>query len=270
MKAVAVLLVTLTACGSSKSAPPPAPKNEFERFERAFTAQMKLDVTAMRAHGEQVRDEDVPTTYRAVFVGPSGVFVDRTLVATLAELETKRTEIVAAVAANAKLLPTIGWRPSVTFDLDAEPASVAISALRLFAGREMNFSLAIDDPNTPPRASETLCNVTTLVDAPRSHPDNVELSILLDTERIWLGLSRVNEFWDLADRPDGERDFEKLETSLRQQKQTAFFSERRDLELGAKAGTSRDVLLVLGIACKVGFPDIAVLPVAQLSAVPSL
>ena len=267
MKPILIALA-LIVCACSRK--PPPPKNEFEAFERKFVAEMALLAKGLRAEGRTIADQDIPTSYRAVFIGPSGTFVDRKLVVTLAELDAKRADIVAAIDANAKLAPSIGWNPTVTFDLDAEPASIAIAALRLFAGRATIFNtVRRNDPELPQRATDYLCSSTTVRDAPSAATELPQLSILLERERIWIGLSRLLEFQEIPDRQT-ERDFEKLQVTLREHKASDLFRERVDLELGASGGTAGDVLYAFRIACDVGFPDVAVLPRDQLSAVPQL
>ena len=259
-----VVVVVASACGSGE---PPPPKNEFEAFERRFVAETRLLATALRREGKTIADKDIPTSYRAVFVGPSGVFVDRQLVATLAELDAKRAAIVAAIDANRMLLPSYGITETVVFDLDAEPAGVAVAALRLFADHETLFQETAHDPELPERASRTMCR-TTLRDRARD-TDLPRLSVVLDPGRIFVGLSVLREFQVMQDTAAG-RDFDKLESALEEQKHGPLFSERVDLELAAAAGTSRDVLAAFTIACQEGFTEISVLPREQLGAIPQL
>jgi hypothetical protein len=229
MKLVALVVVLLVAC-SKKEAPP---RNEFEAFER-----------------------ETKKPYRGIFIGASGVFVDRKIVAKLDELEIKRDELAKAIAANAQQI--------VTFDIDDKPAKVAVDALRLFAGRQMAFKRYIMPEPTPTELCETKVRI-----GRETEEEMVVLSILVSTDRIWIGLSRINEFQEvpaIKTLPD----VEKLETYLKEHKRTAFFEDRKDIELGAEAGTSRDVLSTFGVACKVGFIDIAVLPPDELSVVPKL
>ncbi|NVB82435.1 MAG: hypothetical protein HOV81_28910 [Kofleriaceae bacterium] len=265
-KLVVVSVLALFAC--KKEAPP---KNEFEAFERKFVRENELLAQAMRARGEKVDDKDVLTSYRAVFIGPSGVFVDRKLVATLAEIDSKHTELDAAIDANAKLLPTVGWRGlAVTFNLEDEPAANAMSALHLFADRETYFNVVREDPEVPQMASHILCSQMKLRDKPANDASAVpQLSVLLDPKVIWVGVSKLNEFQEIPDTGD-ERDFAKLEMTLREHKASELFGERTDVELGAAAGTSSQVLHALGALCDAGFVDIALLPRDQLSAVPQL
>src|SRR6266576_5719256 len=45
--------------------------------------------------------------------------------------------------------------------------------------------------------------------------ENVTLSVLVQSDRIWVGLSRVNEFQDIPKRGD-QQDWEKFETTLKE------------------------------------------------------
>lgn len=266
--ALALLATLAGACRSTGQSPPP-PKNEFEAFERAYRRYHEHQMKQARADGVQLSKDDLDPAYRAVFIGPSGVFVDRQHVATLAELDTKRGPIGAAIKANAELLPRIGWIPSVTLDLDAEPASVMATALRLFAGTETTFHRRVDGSELG--VSEIVCT-TALRDRSELDEDGDEelfLSVLLDSERIWVGVSGIWESYNVPDAPDG-RDLARLEAVLRDHKASDFFAQRIDLELAAVDGPSSAVLSALAIACKVGFSDIAVLPREQLAAIPSL
>lgn len=265
MKLVALVVALLCACGSKKEAPP---RNEFEAFERELVAANQQLAKAMRANGRELADKDVPRQYRAIFLGPSGLFVDRKLVAKLDELDSRRDELAKVVAANLASQPTWGFTPTAAFDIDDQPAKVAIAALRLFAGHEVLFTRRRRDPDNPLTTTANIC-ATTLRTARNTEEEMVVLSVLLATGRTWIGLSRVNEFQEIpaaAERPD----FEKLQSTLKEHKRSAFFTDRADIELGAEAGTSGDILTMLGIACDTGFIDVAVLPVEELGAVPKL
>jgi hypothetical protein len=265
MRALLIVAVVVGGC-DRKPAPP---KNEFEAFERKFVHQTELLAKASRRNGREIPDKDIPTSYRAVFIGPSGVFVDRKLVATLAELDTRRAELVAAIDANMKLLPTIGFTPSMTFDLDAQPASVAISALRLFAGREMLFERRSDDPEVPELASQIICGETTVRDAPIVDKVKPQISVLVEADRTWIGLSRLREFQELPDRA-GELDVEKLEIALKMHKADELLADRDEIELAASGGTSREVLAAFGVVCELGFVKVSVVSRDQLAAPPDL
>src|SRR3954466_13907018 len=57
--------------------------------------------------------------------------------------------------------------------------------------------------------------------------EHVTLSVLVQSDRIWVGLSRVNEFVDIPKKAD-DQDWDKLETTLKEHKASAFFSDRSD------------------------------------------
>jgi hypothetical protein len=262
--AVTVALLGAFAC---KKAPPP-PKNEFEAFERKNAEEVAVLAAAMRKQGRHVDDKDVVTTYPPPFVGPSGLFINRKLVATLPEIEARHDELAKAVAENAKMLPSVGYTASMTFDLDKEPASVAIAVLRLFAGRETSFSVVGSDPEIPAKASRLLCNanIHTSVSGDRDRP---QLSVLVDKTDTWVGLSVVNEYQQIPHKPDGI-DVDKLHTVLREHAASALFEGRNEAELAASGGTSAEVIAAFTELCNAGFNSIAVVPREQLSANPQI
>ena len=267
LKLLAISVVLLGAC--KKELPPP--RNEFEAFERKFVRQFQLLANGMRARGEKVVDKEIPTKYRPVFVGHSGVYIDRTLVATLADIDSKRAELDAAIAANANILPADGWDGmTATFELGDEPAARAVSALRLFAGRATGFYLAYEDAEFPHIVSHTLCRALTLRDS--KAPDAGErpqLSVLMNASAIYVSASKLAEFVEIPDR-DGNHNMKSLALTLKDRKASALFAERHDIELGVAGGTSKQVLGAIQTLCNEGFFDIALLPVDQLSAAPVL
>lgn len=259
--------LVVAACGDKKPAPP---SNEFEAFEQRYVAELEALATAMRQKGKDVPDAEIPTGFRAVYIGTPGVFIDRKRVATLAELQQKRADLVAAIDANAKLVPTLGYSgPVVVFDLGSASASTAIQALRLFVNRTADFYVARVDPETPAMASHILCTGMKLRGTPGQARDAAQLSVFLDKGRTWVGISHVNEFEEIVDTARG-RDLDKLKDVLRAHKASAYFADRRDIELAASAGSAADVLAALQALRDEGFTDIAVLTPEQLSARPQL
>jgi hypothetical protein len=266
-----VLLVLLSsiACKRGDNSPVnPSVDPEFDAFETKWVASTKRRANAMREQGKTIDDKDIPTSYRTVYIGRAGIIVDRKLIAKLDELDAKRAAITAAIADNAKHALTFAMNPSVTFDLDAQPAAIGIAALRSFVGQKMNFDRRVDGEGDGDGQAE-MCTQITLRGQRTGATEQVELSILLDKDATWVGLSRVDEFQEIPIRGQ-TYDLEKLEMTLKEHKASAFFTDREDAELAASAGTAGDVLSVLDIACKVGFVDLAVLPRDQLSAVPEL
>ena len=259
-----IALALVGACGKKES----PPKTDFEAYEQKYVAENKAFAEALRSSGQEVADKDLPKTYRGVYVGASGVWIDRTLIATLAEIESKRAALVAAIEANAKLLPTIGFTGMVvTLDVFDQPAAQVAAAMQLFAGRETHVSVRREDPETP-QVTDRICT-TTIRDAAASNVELVNLSLLVQNEQSWVGLSRVNEFQQVPKRADAH-DWEKLEAILAEHKASAYFADRTDMEIGFSAGKGTDVIAALHAACKVGFVDIAFVKPDQLSAIPKL
>lgn len=104
--------------------------------------------------------------------------------------------------------------------------------------------------------------------------ETVTLSVLVQADRIWVGLSRVNEFQEIPKKGD-EHDWEKFETTLKEHKASAFFADRTDLEIAAESTTTspvkyQDVIRAMDVALKVGFIDVGLSDPAGLAARPSL
>ena len=104
--------------------------------------------------------------------------------------------------------------------------------------------------------------------------ETVTLSVLVQADRIWVGLSRVNEFQEIPKKGD-DQDWEKFETTLKEHKASAFFADRADLEIAAESTTQapvkyQDVVHAMDVAVKVGFIDVGLSDPAGLAARPSL
>src|SRR5512147_1228460 len=63
--------------------------------------------------------------------------------------------------------------------------------------------------------------------------EHVTLSVLVQSDRIWVGLSRVNEFQEIPKKGDSQ-DWEKLETTLKEHKASAFFADRSNIEVAGE------------------------------------
>lgn len=100
------------------------------------------------------------------------------------------------------------------------------------------------------------------------------LSVLIQADKIWIGVSRVNDFQEIAAKA-GDQDWDKFEATLKEQKASAFFSDRTDLEVAAESTAQsvvhyQDVIHAMDIAVKVGFVDVGLTDPAGLSARPQL
>ena len=106
-------------------------------------------------------------------------------------------------------------------------------------------------------------------------PDNVILSVLVQSDKIWIGLSRVNEFQDIPKLASGDHDWDKFETTIKQHKASAFFNDRADIEIAAESTPQsvvkyQDVIHAMDVAVKVGFVDVGLSDPAGLAARPQL
>jgi biopolymer transport protein TolR len=104
--------------------------------------------------------------------------------------------------------------------------------------------------------------------------EHVTLSVLVQADRIWVGLSRVNEFQEIPKKGD-EQDWEKFETTLKEHKSSAFFADRTDIEVAAESTSQsvvkyQDIIHAMDVAVKVGFIDVGLTDPNGLAARPSL
>src|ERR1043165_6275790 len=104
--------------------------------------------------------------------------------------------------------------------------------------------------------------------------EHVTLSVLVQADRIWVGLSRVNEFQDIPKKGD-DQDWDKLESTLKEHKSSTFFADRSDLEIAAESTTAapvkyQDIIHAMDLAVKVGFVDVGLSDPQGLAARPSL
>jgi biopolymer transport protein ExbD len=105
--------------------------------------------------------------------------------------------------------------------------------------------------------------------------EHVTLSVLVQADKIWVGLSRVNEFQDITKLPSGDYDWDKFETTIKQHKASAFFADRSDLEIAAESTTAQpvkyqDVIHAMDVAVKVGFIDVGLSDPNGLAARPQM
>lgn len=113
--------------------------------------------------------------------------------------------------------------------------------------------------------------------------EHVTLSVLVQSDKIWIGLSRVNEFTPIPNKGD-EPDWEAFETALKEQKSSAFFTDRTDIEIAGESSAApgascerkdgcvsyQDIIHAMDVAVKVGFVDVGLTDPAGLAARPSL
>lgn len=103
--------------------------------------------------------------------------------------------------------------------------------------------------------------------------EKVVLSVLMSADKLWMGLSRVGDYQEIGKLPDGKHDWTKFETTLRDHKGSAYFSDRKDLELAAESVPGsvvsyQDLIQAMDIAIKVGFEDVGLADPAGLTVRP--
>jgi biopolymer transport protein TolR len=104
--------------------------------------------------------------------------------------------------------------------------------------------------------------------------DDPKLSVLVDSDQIWIGISRVNEFESIP-KVNGQYDWQKLEERLKAQKATSFFLDKTNIEIAAQSTqaspvTYQNLVAAMDVALKVGFADVGLTDPAGLSARPTL
>jgi biopolymer transport protein ExbD len=113
----------------------------------------------------------------------------------------------------------------------------------------------------------------------REAPDNdiendPRLSVLIDADEIWVGVSRVNDFTKIPRTATGY-DWAKLEDTLTQQKASAFFDHKSEIEIAANSTAQhpiayQELIAAMDVAVKTGFIDVGITEPRGLSAYPTL
>jgi biopolymer transport protein TolR len=104
--------------------------------------------------------------------------------------------------------------------------------------------------------------------------DKPKLSVLVDSDQIWIGVSRVNEFESIP-KVNGQYDWQKLEERLKAQKASSFFLDATNIEIAAQSThtspvTYQNLVAAMDVAVKVGFGNVGLTEPASLSARPTL
>jgi biopolymer transport protein ExbD len=102
-----------------------------------------------------------------------------------------------------------------------------------------------------------------------------ELSVLITADKIWVGVSIINEFQEIAKGPDGAHDWAKFETTLEEHRKSADFADRSAIEIAAESTLGsvvkyEDIIHAMDIAVKHSFFDVGLSDPAGLAARPTL
>jgi len=105
-------------------------------------------------------------------------------------------------------------------------------------------------------------------------PDDPKLSVLIGPDDIWIGVSRVDNFQRIPKLASGY-DWTAFEASLRDQKASAFFNDKTDIEVAANSTSAQPVayeslIAAMDVAKRAGFTDVGIADPNSLSARPSL
>ena len=104
--------------------------------------------------------------------------------------------------------------------------------------------------------------------------DDPRLSVLIDADQIWVGVSRVNDFQRIPRLATGY-DWARLEDALRQHKASAFFEHKTAIEIAADSTAAHPIayqalIAAMDVAVKTGFVDVGLSDPDGLSARPVL
>ncbi|HRC55738.1 MAG: biopolymer transporter ExbD [Myxococcales bacterium] len=147
-----------------------------------------------------------------------------------------------------------GGGRNVNVDLNIVPFIDLLSCLTAFLLVSAVW-VNIAQINIQPKGKSRDAPPVTEVDPP------VQLSVLLSADKIWLGLSRVGDYQEIAKNAEGKHDWVKFENTLKDHKASAYFTDRGEMELAAESipGSEvkyQDLIQAMDIAIKVGFNDV--------------
>jgi biopolymer transport protein ExbD len=103
--------------------------------------------------------------------------------------------------------------------------------------------------------------------------EHVTLSVLVQADQIWVGLSRLPDAFQTIPKKGEDQDWEKFEATLKEHKASEYFSSRSDLEIAAESTTAspvkyQDIIHAMDVAVKVGFIDVGLSDPQGLAARP--
>jgi biopolymer transport protein ExbD len=104
--------------------------------------------------------------------------------------------------------------------------------------------------------------------------DDPELSVLVDSDSVWIGVSRVNEFQQIPKTASGY-DWDKVRDALKVQKKSAFFENSTRIQVAANSTAVspipyQQLIAAMDIAKQSGFLDVGLTDPNGLSARPTL
>ncbi|HEX3478685.1 MAG TPA: biopolymer transporter ExbD [Kofleriaceae bacterium] len=102
--------------------------------------------------------------------------------------------------------------------------------------------------------------------------DDVRLSVLVDADQIWIGVSRVNDSRTIPNTPSGY-DWRALEAALREHKASPWFEGTTAIEIAVNSTRAhpipyRTMIAAMDVAVKTGFVDVGLTDPQGLSSRP--
>lgn len=104
--------------------------------------------------------------------------------------------------------------------------------------------------------------------------DEPKLSMLVDSDSVWIGVSRVNEFEQIPKTAAGY-DWDKVRERLQAQRKSPFFVGKTDIEVAANSTAAtpipyNELIAAMDVAVQSGFLDVGLTDPNGLSARPTL
>jgi biopolymer transport protein ExbD len=189
---------------------------------------------------------DVSPSAGGVLVTASGTFIDGKQV------------LPAALSSELAKLAATNEPTFVAIDSEAGTAKELVTLLRAVSAAGFpEFDILV------PRGGKRsmLCEHAAIRSKRTAGAEEVALSVtVLESQEVFVGLSRVNEFQQLTD-------WDTYAKVMKDQKQSAFFTDRETVEIGVKDDAPAGaVVKAIGGACQAGFRQMELLDPKDLSA----
>lgn len=102
-----------------------------------------------------------------------------------------------------------------------------------------------------------------------------QLSVLIQHDKLWVGVSRVNEFTPIENNADGTRNWARFKDVMGEQKKSGFFVDKEAVEIAAESNETTpvpysDIISAMDIAIHAGFKQPGLADPNSLSARPTL
>lgn len=105
-------------------------------------------------------------------------------------------------------------------------------------------------------------------------PEDPELSVLIEADEIWIGVSRVDDYQRIP-KVGANYDWAKFEELLKAHKTSAFFHDTANIQIAAESTPGepvsyQQIVMAMDVAVKVGFADVGLSDPEGLAARPHI